>query len=162
MGERKERVDKKVDLKATVSAVFKVQISDLAFLCNEPLKNVAERLIIQGMVSRDVAEEYCKWLRRDFIYGKSIGIGHEDRPTLKVKFEGETDKVSMRFEKYHYDRLKDLAYALDNTPSATASILLRLSTKESAFMHRFINNLDVDDAQKMKVWKFASKAWGLK
>ena len=162
VGERKQRVDKKIDVKATVSVTFKMQLYDFAYLCNEPVKSVAERLIIQGMTSRYVMEGYSRWLRRDFICGKTIGIGHLDRPKLKVKTEGETDKVSMRFEKYHHDRLSDLAYALDITASSTAAILLRLATKESEFMHRFINNLDVDDTQKMKVWNFAVKAWGIK
>ena len=162
MGERKERVDKKVDVKATISTVLKVQLYDFAFLCGEPVKNVAERLITQGMTSQYVMEVYSQWLRRDFICGKTIGIGHPERPTLKVKTEGETGKVSMRFDRYQYDRLKDLAYALDITPSATASILIRLTTKHSEFMVRFIRNLDADDKQKVKIWEFVQNVWGLK
>ena len=161
VGERQQRADKKVDLKATMSIALKTQLYDFAEMCEEPVKTIAERLCIEGITNRYIAEEYAKWVRRDFRYNNTIVFGHPERPKLQLTPNGETGKVSMRFNKSDYDRLCDLAYALDITPSSTATVLIRLATKDEHFMQSFIYDLDVDESQLVKIKNFLKRTWAI-
>ena len=157
------RNDKKVDVKATLSVTFKKQLYFFAELCNEPVKEIAERFCILGLVEPSVIDEICKWLRRDYRYGTAIAIGHMERPKLKVKSKGETGKVSMRFNQKAYDKLAKLAYALDITPSSAAAVLIRVASKDTVFMEKFIYDLDrVDEEQREMVKEFAKETWGIR
>ncbi|WP_274307008.1 hypothetical protein [Solibacillus daqui] len=160
VGERKRRSDKKVDVKPTMSVTLKQQLYDFAELCNEPVKDTAERLVVMGMISPIIIQEFCKWLRRNYTYNSSIAIGYAERPKLKLTSQSETGKVSIRLKINDYDKLSELAYALDITPTATATMLIRLTTRDPEFMQYFINTLNkVNDDQKIKDYVF--NVWGV-
>lgn len=133
------RSDKKVDVKATMSVQSKKNLHDFALLCNEPIKDVAERLIVLSVISRDVIEKLCIWFRRDYRYDVSIVFGDESRARLSVKNNGETGIVSIKFKRQNYDALCAVAYALDITPSAAASVLIVLSMQNHSFMSEYVN-----------------------
>ena len=158
VGKRKGRSDKKVDVKPTMSLTLKRQLYDFADLCNEPVKDIAERLCIQGMVSRNIIEEICKWFRRDYRYDNTIALGYIERPRLKLKPQGETGKVTMRLKPNDNDRLQDLAYALDLTPTSTAAVLIRVTFKNMEFMTRFVEELKkVNEAERAEVRQFIAR-----
>ena len=158
VGERKERSDKKVDVKPTMSLELKSKLYQLAELCNEPVKDVGERLCVEGLKSKIIIEILCKWLRRNYYYNNTIALGHIERPRLKLKALGETGKVTIRFTKNDYDKLRDLAYALDITPSATATVLIRLTMNSVEFMENFVDGLyEGSDLEKGKTKQQLSK-----
>lgn len=160
MEERKTRSDKKVDVKPTMSLVLKRQLYEIARLSNEPVKDIAERLCVEAMTSKFIAEELCKWLRRNYYYNSTIVIGHKERPRLKLTFKGETGKVTIRFLKCDYDQLSELAYALDINPTATAAILIRLTIRNKEFMEMFVNNLNkVNERERIEVMRFLNRIW---
>lgn len=139
VGDRQTRSDKKVDVKATMSVQSKYHLYDFAATCDEPIKDVAERLIVLAVVSRDVIQDICKWFRRDYFYNNSIAYGDANRPKLSVKSNGKTEIVSIKFKRKNYDALCAVAYALDITPSAAASVLIVLSMQNHSFMAEYVN-----------------------
>lgn len=141
VGDRQKRSDKKVDVKPTMSITLKNQLYDFADQCDEPVKDIAERMCVDGMVSGDVMEEICKWLRRDYFYKNTHVMGHMERPKLKITSKGETNKVTMRLKQTDYDKLSELAYALDITATSTAAVLIRMTSKNEKFMNEFIDCL---------------------
>lgn len=154
VGERKVRSDKKVDVKPTMSLALKKQLYEFANICNEPVKDIAERLCVDGLTSIVIIDTICKWLRRNYYYKDTIAIGHSERPRLKLKARGETGKVTIRFNIKDYDKLSELAHALDITPSATATVLIRLTLKNAEFMDKFVDNLyRGSDIQKEEIKK---------
>ena len=169
VGERKQRVDKKVEIKPTLSLDFKKEFYTFAELCNEPVKEIAERLCIKGMISDFIIDSIRKWFRRDYKYSPIIGrshnkiaFGEEERPKLKITLQGDTGKITMRLVKEEYDQLAELAYALDLTPSSTVAVLLRMTTKNIEFMNQFVDGLrHLNGAQIKEVKRFASRTWGI-
>lgn len=162
VGERKVRSDKKVDVKATMSLTLKRQLYEFADLCEEPVKDIAERLCMLGAESKCIMDEICKWMRRNYYYKNTIVMGYSERPRLKLTFQDETGTVTIRFVKYDYDKLCELAYALDLTPSSTATVLIRMTLKNIEFMDEFMNTLHVGENQKEKVNRYLRKIWGFK
>lgn len=160
MEERKTRSDKKVDVKPTMSLVLKRQLYEFARLCNEPVKDIAERLCVDALTSKCIMDELCKWLRRNYYYNNTIVIGYKERPRLKLTFQGETGKVTIRFLKCDYDQLSDLAYSLDINPSATAAVLIRLTIRNKEFMEMFVSNLNkVNERERFEVMRFLNRIW---
>lgn len=153
VGNRQIRSDKKVDVKPTMSITLKNQLYNFADRCNEPVKDIAERLCVQGMVSGDVMEEMCKWLRRDYFYKNTHVMGYMERPKLKIKSNGETNKVTMRLKQTDYDKLSELAYALDITATSTAAVLIRMASKNDSFMTAFIDGLKKIDFREKELLK---------
>lgn len=81
-----------------------------------------------------------------------------ERPGLKLKALGEIGKVTIRFDRKDYDKLCELAYAMDITPSATATVLIRLTMNSVEFMENFVEGLyEGSDLQKSKTKQHLSK-----
>lgn len=153
--ERQVRSDKRVDVKPTMSMKLKEELYQFANLCDLTVKEVAEQLCVLGMTSREVMTEISKWLRRDYRYNNTIVLGYSERPKLTLTMRGETGKVTTRLKQSDYDRLKDLAHALDLTPSSTATVLIRIAFKNTSFMNDFVDQfVDVDEQQAIKIKMF--------
>lgn len=162
-GERKTRSDKKIDVKPTLSVDFKNQLYTFAYLCNEPVKDVAEKLVIDGATSKVVIDDICKWFRRNYNYSNTVAIGDADRPKLKFNYTGKTEKVTIRFKKEDYDLLSDIAYALDLTPTSTAALLIRVSLINIEFMQQYCTKhlMNLSNEKKKKIDVFLNQLWGL-
>ena len=170
VGERKQRVDKKVEIKPTLSLDFKKQLYAFAELCNEPVKEVAERLCVKGMISDTIIKDIRGWFRRDYKYGTAIGrgfnkiaFGEEERPKLKITLQGDTSKITMRLFKEEADQLAQLAFALDLTISSTVSVLLRVTTRNNDFMNLFVDDMgyELDKSRMKEVKQFVNRYWGI-
>ena len=169
VGERKQRSDKKVEIKPTLSLEFKKELYAFAEVCGEPVKEIAERLVINGMISDYIIESIRKWFRRDYKYStikgrnhNKIAFGEEERPKLKITLQGDTGKITMRLIKEDYDQLAELAHAMDLTPSSTVVVLLRITTKNIEFMNHFVDGMrDLNNAEIKEVKRFANRTWGI-
>ena len=169
VGERKQRVDKKVEIKPTLSLDFKKQLYAFAELCGEPVKEIAERLCVKGMFADEIITDIRGWFRRDYKYSTAIGrnfnkiaFGDEERPKLKITLQGDTSKITMRLYKEEADQLSQLAFALDLTVSSTVSVLLRMTTKNDEFMNKFVDGMrELDNKQIKEVKRFVNRYWGI-
>lgn len=139
-GERKRKVrsDKKVDVKPTMSVILKKQLTDFAKLSDEHVKDLAEHLCITGATSEIIIGSIRQWFRRDYIRPHTITRGFIERPRLKITYQGETDKVTIKFVQKDYDLLSDLARALDINPTATSSVLIKMTLSNRDFMNEYI------------------------
>lgn len=160
--ERKVRSDKKVDVKPTMSSKLKNEIYSFAHYCEEPVKDVGERLCVEGAVSRIIIEEIHHWFRRDYFLPPAIHKGYLDRPRLKLLFKGETGKVTIKFKQDDFEKICNLSYALDLPPTTTCAILLKRTIHNQDFMvsyvHSHFNHLSKDDQDRVK--RYLRKIWG--
>ena len=163
-GNRKTRSDKKVDVKPTLSVNLKNQLYSFAYLCDEPVKDVAEKLCLDAATSKVIIDDICKWFRRNYIYHNTVAVGDPERPKLKISIKGESSKVTIRFVREDYDLLCDIAHALDITPTSTAGLLIKVSLSNVEFMQQYAYEhlIHLSDDQKKKIDVFLNKLWGLK
>jgi len=163
-GNRKTRSDKKVDVKPTMSINLKNQLYSFAYLCDEPVKDCAEKLCIDGATSKVIIDDICKWFRRNYIYHNTVAIGDSERQKLKIHIQGESDKVTIRFKQKDYDLLCELAHALDVTPTTTSGILIKTTLTNVEFMQQYAHEhlMHLSDKQKKDIDVFLNKLWGFK
>ncbi len=164
VGERKTRSDKKIDVKPTLTIELKNSLYTFAYLCNEPVKDVAEKLCMDGATSKVVIDDICKWFRRDYQYGNTIAVGDLERPRLKINYNSITSKVTIRFKRDDYDLLCKLAHALDITPTSTAALLIKVSLGNIEFMQQYgiKHSQGLSQERKRKIDVFLNELWGVK
>jgi len=162
---RKIRSDKKKDVKPFVPIELSECISRVSYITNRPIKSVAEELCVKGIHSNKVIEKLSGKFKRDFIFSKyTMFIGDntvDNDRTLKIK--GNKKRVTIRFQQTFYERLNELAYALDMSPSSTVSLLLQHSIKDTELVNHLIRRyvaeeLDEKRMQQLKeVYRFVRK-----
>lgn len=118
--------------------MLKTRLYRFAEFCDEPVKDVAERLCVDGAVSSIVIDEIKIWFRRDYRRKNTITMGHLERPRLKVSTSINRGKVTIKFKQRDFDQLSTLAYSLDLTPTTTAAILIRMALDSKLFMQWYI------------------------
>lgn len=133
---RKVRADKKVDVKPTLPVAIKLSIRDLAKLVNRPVKDVSESICKNAIKYEPFITYLSNYFRREYIYETSMKIGRPEREKIYVDYKGACEKITIKFKQPDYDRLCSLAYALDISPTSTASLLLRM-----AYYNRLLTEL---------------------
>lgn len=128
-----------MDVKPTISVELKEKLYTFAYLCNEPIKDVAERLCTEATQSKYIIDEICKWFRRKYIYSNHLVYGYMERPKLKLLTKGETGKVTIKFVQNNFEKVKELSNALDLTPTSTAAVLIKITLHNRDFMEWYIN-----------------------
>lgn len=158
---RKVRSDKKVDVKPTMSIKLKRQLYKLSELCDEPVKDVAERLCEKGSVSLEIVDDICSWFRRDYFVGPAIYKGYLERPRLKLILGEDTEKVTIKFPQYTYDQICTLAFSLDLSPTTTTAVLIKRTINNRQFMFDFVKAMThLSNAEKNVIHVFLRKVWG--
>ena len=134
---RKVRSDKKVDVKPTLPNDTKRLLYDFCFLSEEHVKDVGEKLCLLGLEYREVIEKLRPKFRRNYRFENTVMMGNTDLGRMDTSIEGRTSKITIKFKKRDYDRLCELAYALDTTPTTAASLLIRLTLGSRKFMKEY-------------------------
>lgn len=143
MGEslRKQRSDKKIDCKPTISIGLKECIYRISYITYTPVKDVAEKICLTGLRSKKVLDILSNHFRRDFRVNNTYYIGDFQRESLqKQKINAPTERISIRFTQQDFEIIRALAYALDVTPSKAVAILLDVTIHETNFIDRLAKN----------------------
>lgn len=142
VGERKRKIrsDKKVDVKPTLPEDVKTIIYLLADCLNDYVKNIAEDLCVGALSNSSIIGELQQWLRRDYLFNTTLVLGEESRPRPKVIRGDYKGKITIKFKQKDYDRISELAHALDITPTTTCAVLLMLTTNNRKFMIEYLDS----------------------
>jgi hypothetical protein len=138
---RKVRSDKKRDVQPTISTNLKNCIYRLNYITDVPVKDVVEILCEKGLSSRNVISHLSRNFKRDFRFQSTIYIGKEENESLrKDTSKDKKERISTRFSKENYDKIHELANALDVTPSRATAIILDASVKNTNILNAFVKN----------------------
>lgn len=155
---RKVRSDKKVDVKPTLPNDTKQLLYDFCFLSDEHVKDVGEKLCLLGLEYRDVIDKLRPKFRRNYRFENTMMMGNADLGRMDTSIEGRTSKVTIKFKKPDYDRLCELAYALDVSPTTAAGLLIRLTLSNRGFMKEYTKHHvpHLDNVQVLSLREFLS------
>lgn len=139
---RAVRKDKKRDLKPSISPNLKECIYRLSYITNTPVKDVAEAICESGINSRKVIEHLSNYFRRPFQLGSTVFMGNISRtPFHKTQLKGPKERITLRVkdgEGELYERIRQLSYALDCTPTMATAILLDVSVKNTEYVNEYV------------------------
>ncbi|MEH6889329.1 hypothetical protein V7024_06260 [Bacillus sp. JJ864] len=153
---RKVRSDKKREIKPSVPLKLYECISQISYVLDKPMKQVAEELCKEGLNSGKVIDDLSVYFTRDYWkdqYTLIRGFSENERYDI---YDGVIKKrVSIRFEQPTYNRLSALSFALDLTTSSGTALLLKTaisdpSIMETYFMKYLSDELDSRRIQQLK------------
>lgn len=138
---RKVRSDKKRDIKPTVPIALKECVERLSYIFNIPVKDVTETICLAGLESKKVIDLLSTSFRRDYRHDSTLYKGNLSRPSLqKEKILGLKDRITTRFSSDIYEKVNQLAYALDVTPTRATAMLLDASIRNTDYVNEFVKN----------------------
>ncbi len=156
-GSRKVRSDKKRDVKPVVHIELYECIVRLAYITNQPIKDIGEKICREGMQSKKVIDLISQYFRRNFFFSDHITYqGMKERVPCKIdRGTGERARITLRIPQCLHDRVGELAYALDLTIASTTALLLESSVKNTDIIHTCIEeyvekNLDEQRKKQLK------------
>ncbi|WP_430510674.1 hypothetical protein [Gottfriedia solisilvae] len=149
-GIRKKRKDTKYEIKPTIPLSIKQCLARISFITNKPIKDIGEEICIEGIYSREIIELLSQFFVRDYWHKSTFILGNNNRTSLQnSKLSNKNERISLKIEKELDEKIKDLAYALDVTPSKATAILIDCTIKHSTFISSYIkthttNELDYE------------------
>lgn len=138
VGERKERSDKKREVKPLIPSQVKEEIHRISHITERPLKDVCEFLIVFVLRDKDTINMLAKYFKRSIGIDKTYYLGDINVTPLSKRITGETVTVSIKFKRNDYETICALAYALDCTPTRATAILLIAALNNIRVVNKFI------------------------
>lgn len=138
VGERRERSDKKKDIKPTIALELKDAIFRLSYLTHIPVKDVAQQLSMLVIQDKKAIEHISPYFKRDLLFGKTVFIGNIQNESIKQRKNEKGERITIRYTQEEYKKIALLSYTLDCTPSYTCAILLDISMRNIRFVNAFI------------------------
>lgn len=136
---RKVRSDRKRDVQPTVSRELKDCIYRLSYITDTPIKDVAEKICINGFGRNKVISHLSQNFRRDVRIDNTLYIGDVNRISVKKRTAtGQSERISIRFKAEMYESLSVLAYSLDCSVARATSLLLDATVREVDFINEFV------------------------
>lgn len=136
---RKDRSDRKIDVKPTVSIELKDCIYRLSYITDTPVQFLVEHICEHGVISRKVIENLSKHFQRTVRLNNTLFMGGLDSPAITKKdLFVETGRIHTRFSKLTHENISTLAYALNVTPTRAAAVLLETTIKQTDLVNVFV------------------------
>ena len=153
--ERKERSDKKREVKPTISIKLKEEVERLSHILELPIKDLGVILCNEGLNNKEVVEVLAPCFVENIRLrvGNTIFFGHETHESLTHFDDEETDRVSIRFTQNKYTDIELLAECLGVTPSRATAVLIDSALRHvdiTATLMREYNRRMVTDEETVK------------
>lgn len=135
---RKTRKDKKKDVKPTISKELKDCIYRLSYITDAPIKDVAEKICVDGLKRNKVISYLSQNFKRDLRVDNTVYMGDIERISVKKRTSaGQSERISIRFNASMHERLSALSYALDCSVSRSCALLLDATVRDTNFINEF-------------------------
>jgi hypothetical protein len=136
---RKERSDKKVDVKPTVPIHLYNCVADLADLSGKTIMDIVEFICMEGIKSTKVLEFISQYFRRDYQHNSTHYYGNSNLTHNRyISRRVPSRRISTRFSKEFNQRIEDLAFSLGMSISSSTGLLLDASIRDMDIIDRFI------------------------
>lgn len=138
LGEKRQRKDKKRDIKPTIQYSLKSSIYRISYITDTPVKTIGEELTIAALRDKKVIDRLSIFFQRDFLYGNTLFRGHGESQHIGHRSEGKNERITIRFTQEIYRMITDLAFALDCSKARVVAILLEAIVKDMQVLNSYI------------------------
>lgn len=138
VGERKQRSDKKKEVKPTLPLDLKDAIYRISYITYTPVKDVCEKLCVEVMRDQKILSNLSMYFQRDIRIGSTLYIGKLENKHIKKRIECEKEKVTIKFKREDYEIIYALGYALDCSPTRVVAILLQIAMLDMRIVNGYI------------------------
>lgn len=138
-GQRKQRSDKKRDVKPTVKVELKDAIYRLSFITQTHVKDVAEQMVVYTLKDASTIDALSRSFRRDIRINNTLYRGHIDNLRIPRRETGVCERLTLRLMRHDYESLSVIAYALDVNPTRACALLLDASMRDFRFINTYVS-----------------------
>lgn len=135
---KKERSDKKRQVKPLIPIDTKEAIHRLSHITSTPIKDVCEFLICHVIRDKKTIDVLATYFRRSVMIDQTFCNGNINVKHIGKRLNEPGELVSITFKKLDYELISALAYALDCTPTRTTSILLQHATCDIRAVNEYV------------------------
>lgn len=115
-------------------------VNRIGYICDLPIKTVGEMIGREALKSQDVMELIGKGFRRDFRFSEShVFIGRAENKPFRQKQMEDKQRLHMKYYGFEYDRLSELAFALDCSVSAAAGLLIHTAVQRKNILYPILS-----------------------
>lgn len=159
VGERKERSDKKREVKPLIPLDVKDAIHRLSHVTHKPVKDVCEFLTVYILRDTATINTLSRHFKRSIQLGNTYYRGDINNPGVSKRLKVPSDHVSGKYKKNDFEIISTLAYALDCTPTRVNAILLESATRNikavNEYVHEYMTE-ELSDSQMRELRKVLS------
>lgn len=137
---RKERSDKKKEVKPLIPIDLKDTIYRLSYITHTPVKDVSEKLCIAVIKDPRLISDLSQHFIRDIRIQSTIYIGNVSNPRISKRLDGDKERVTIKFIMKDYNIIYDLGYALDCRPARVVALLLEIALKDIKIVNQYIKD----------------------
>lgn len=138
--QRKERSDKKRDVKSVIIVELKDAIYRLAYITQTPIKDVAECMVVHAVSDREIIDNLSQSFRRDVRIDNTLHHGHIRNKRVSKREQGERERITLRLTQWTYEVVAVIAYALDVSASRVCALLLDESMRDFRFINGYVSH----------------------
>lgn len=136
--QKKERADKKRQVKPLIPIDTKETIHRLSHITSTPIKDVCEFLICHVIRDKKTIDVLVTHFRRSIMIDKTFCNGNINGKHIGKRLNEPGELVSITFKKPDYELISALAYALDCTPTRTTAILLQHASCDVSAVNEYV------------------------
>lgn len=137
-GNRKQRSDKKREVKPTLPLDVKDLIYRISNKTHTPVKDVCEYLTVMAMNDRRVLTDLSIYFQRNLKFENTIFFGSLKKRQIKKRVEGPRGTLSVKFKQRDYAFIYDICHALDCRPTIVVAILLQLAIRDKNIVEGYL------------------------
>ncbi len=136
---RKKRKDAKYEIKPTIPLSIKINLERISFITGKSMKEIGEQLCEEGIRSNEIIDLLSQFFIRNYWHNSTYIFGNNERESLQnQKLSDKTERISLKLEKNIGEKIKELGFSLDVTPSKAAAILIDCTFKHSNFISSYL------------------------
>lgn len=135
---RKERSDKKRQVKPIIAIDTRETIHRIGHITAKPIKDVCEFLICYVVRDVETINVLSSYFRRNVIINETFHNGSLEVEHIGKRLNEPGEQVSITFKKPDYELICAYAYGLDCTPTRTTAILLQHATCDIKAVNEYV------------------------
>lgn len=138
--QRKQRSDKKKEVKPYLVLSLKMSLKRLAYLTDGDLKNLTEAMVLYSIKDSDTISHFSKYFKCDIVLNNTIYIGRLDNPQISKRDTEDTDRISTKFKAEDYEIIRALAHAMEISKARVCALLIRYTMNNMNFINEYVKN----------------------
>jgi len=135
---RKQRSDKKKDVKPYLTLETISSLNRLTYLTDVYLKDLAEEMILYAIKDYDTISQLSQYFKKEILINNTIYRGRIDNPQISKRENEDTDRISTRLKADDYEVIRALAYAMDVSRARVCALLIKASMNNINFVNNYV------------------------
>ncbi|MGN4128057.1 hypothetical protein ACMGD3_24085 [Lysinibacillus sphaericus] len=135
---RKQRSDKKKDVKPYLTLSLISSLNRLTYITDVYLKDLTEEMILYAIKDSNTLSQLSQHFKKDILVNNTIYMGRLDNPQVSKRENESTDRISTRLKADDYEVIRSLAYAMDVSRARVCALLINASMNNINFVNDYV------------------------